>query len=255
MNKEEIEAMGKFFKQAFDMSNGTPNPDEVKYEMTKQAKDAFEKHEERLELAVKRGAEGRKEHSKVINEMKEDILAHERLADKYSQSVDKQLMQIRKDYRELQQEVLDDLSVIKDWIIATSHSDKERIRIELERHKEIEKGKLTTGMILGSSASLTPNVPGNRQQELARKENPKNKSLASLNLSLMTANALSNTDLRTVRDILRVSFRELRQIKGLGIKCVKEIEATLSTLGLRLPYRPETTAAVDKVFKLDKEAS
>ena len=244
--------MGKFFKQAFDMSNGTPNPDEVKYEMTKQAKDAFEKHEERLELAVKRGAEGRKEHSKVINEMKEDILAHERLADKYSQSVDKQLMQIRKDYRELQQEVLDDLSVIKDWIIATSHSDKEKIRVELERYKKIEKGKLTTGMILGSSASLTPNVPGNRPE---RKENPKNKSLASLDLSLRTANALSNTDLRTVRDILRLSFRELRQIKGLGIKCVKEIEATLSTLGLRLPYRPETTAAVDKVFKLDKEAS
>ena len=252
MNKDEIEAMGKFFRQAFDMSNGTPNSDEVKYEMTKQAKDRFEKHEERLELAVKRGAEGRKEHSKVINEMKEDIQAHERLADKYSQSVDKQLMQIRKDYRELQQEVLDDLSVIKDWIIATSHSDKESIRIELERHKEIEKGKLTTGMILGSSASLTPNVPGNRPE---RKENPKNKSLASLNLSLRTANALSNTDLRTVRDILRLSFRELRQIKGLGIKCVKEIEATLSTLGLRLPYRPETTAAVDKVFKLDKEAS
>ena len=167
--------MGKFFKQAFDMSNGTPNPDEVKYEMTKQAKDAFEKHEERLELAVKRGAEGRKEHSKVINEMKEDILAHERLADKYSQSVDKQLMQIRKDYRELQQEVLDDLSVIKGWIIATSHSDKEKIRVELERYKKIEKGKLTTGMILGSSASLTPNVPGNRPE---RKENPKNKSLA-----------------------------------------------------------------------------
>ena len=148
--------------------------------------------------------------------------------------------------------MLDDLSVIKDWIIATSHSDKEKIRVELERYKKIEKGKLTTGMILGSSASLTPNVPGNRPE---RKENPKNKSLASLNLSLRTANALSNTDLRTVRDILRLSFRELRQIKGLGIKCVKEIEATLSTLGLRLPYRPETTAAVDKVFKLDKEAS
>lgn len=252
MNKEEIEAMGKFFKQAFDMSNGTPNSDEVKYEMTQQAKDAFEKHEERLELAVKRGVEGRKEHSKVINEMKEDILAHERLADKYSQSVDKQLMQIRKDYRELQQEVLDDLSVIKDWIIATSHSEKEKIRVELERYKKIEKGKITTGMILGSSASLTPNVPGNRPE---RKENPKNKSLASLNLSLRTTNALSNTDLRTVRDILRLSFRELRQIKGLGIKCVKEIEATLSTLGLRLPYRPETTAAVDRIFKLDKEAS
>ena len=235
MNKDEIEAMGKFFRQAFDMSNGTPNSDEVKYEMTKQAKDRFEKHEERLELAVKRGAEGRKERSKVINEMKEDIQAHERLADKYSQSVDKQLMQIRKDYRELQQEVLDDLSVIKDWIIATSHSDKERIRIELERHKEIEKGKLTTGMILGSNASLTPNVPRDIPKSLddALLERP----VSELELSIRSLNVLANTNIKTVKQLIQYSFNELLAVKGLGRKCVHEIQGVIEELGLGLAFK------------------
>ena len=47
MNKDEIEAMGKFFRQAFDMSNGSP-PD-VKYEMTQKAKDALKEIEKRIE--------------------------------------------------------------------------------------------------------------------------------------------------------------------------------------------------------------
>lgn len=233
MNKDEIEAMGKFFKQAFDMSNGS-SP-ETKFELSSKAKEILNRYDSlineltaRVDNAVKRGTEGRRNLKDEINNLKKE---HENLSEFFNSEMNR----LRKDYRELEQEVKDDLTIIKDWIIATQSSDKERIRIELERYKEIEKGKLTTGMILGSNASLTPNVPRDIPKSLddALLERP----VSELELSIRSLNVLANTNIKTVKQLIQYSFNELLAFKGLGRKCVHEIQGVIEELGLGLAFK------------------
>ena len=147
MNKDEIEAMGKFFKQAFDMSNGSP-PD-VKYEMTQKAKDALKEMDKRIDklvaydcdlvtrvdTAVKRGTEGRRSiRDDIVNIRKEydnirkDIRKlRDDLANRISmleEEYKSDLKRLRGDYRSLQNEMWERFDLVEEWILSETSSEK-----------------------------------------------------------------------------------------------------------------------------------
>ena len=217
MNKDEIEAMGKFFKQAFDMSNGSP-PD-VKYEMTEKAKDALKEIEKRIDNLVFRDAEETKRATDNRNALDDRI---DRLTTHFKTEMDR----LRKDYRELQQEVLDDFIVIKDWIIATQSSDKERIRQDLLKEKNIRNRKKPK-----SESQDIPTAKIISHQKLLEKP------VAHLELSVRSLNVLAKTNIKTLRQLIQYSYNEIRAFRGLGRMCAHEIYEEVKKHGLELAYK------------------
>ncbi len=57
-------------------------------------------------------------------------------------------------------------------------------------------------------------------------------SIEEVNLSPRTTNALINNDIKTVRDLARLSDDELRDLKGFGSKAYDEVKEKLAELGL-----------------------
>lgn len=56
-------------------------------------------------------------------------------------------------------------------------------------------------------------------------------SIEEINLSPRTTNALVNNDIKTVRDLLRLSDAELRELKGFGTKAYEEVKDKIAELG------------------------
>lgn len=56
-------------------------------------------------------------------------------------------------------------------------------------------------------------------------------SVEEINLSPRTTNALINNDIKTVKDLLRLSDSELRELKGFGSKAYEEVKDKISELG------------------------
>ena len=56
----------------------------------------------------------------------------------------------------------------------------------------------------------------------------------SLELSVRSANCLRNAEIRTVKDLVRRSERELLTSKNFGRKSLSEIKEVLAKMGLRL---------------------
>lgn len=68
---------------------------------------------------------------------------------------------------------------------------------------------------------------------VAHNENGSTKlSIEEVNLSPRTTNALINNDIKTVRDLSRLSDDELRDLKGFGSKAYDEVKEKLAELGL-----------------------
>ncbi len=57
-------------------------------------------------------------------------------------------------------------------------------------------------------------------------------SVEELNLSPRTTNALVNNDIKSVRDLVKLSDQELRELKGFGAKAYDEVTDKLAELGL-----------------------
>ena len=57
-----------------------------------------------------------------------------------------------------------------------------------------------------------------------------NTPIEELNLSARTANALSNNEIRTVRDLVTLSEQDLRELKGFGSKALDEVKEKLTEL-------------------------
>jgi DNA-directed RNA polymerase subunit alpha len=74
------------------------------------------------------------------------------------------------------------------------------------------------------------------KEEAEKKEEPKNdakkKTIAELNLSTRTANALINNGIKSVSGLLRLSEEKLIALEGLGDKGAKEIISKLKRMGL-----------------------
>lgn len=67
----------------------------------------------------------------------------------------------------------------------------------------------------------------------AHAENGSSKlSIEEVNLSPRTTNALINNDIKSVRDLARLSDEELRDLKGFGSKAYDEVKEKLAELGL-----------------------
>jgi DNA-directed RNA polymerase subunit alpha len=56
-------------------------------------------------------------------------------------------------------------------------------------------------------------------------------SIEEINLSPRTTNALINNDIKTVKDLLRLSDTELRELKGFGSKAYDEVKERIAELG------------------------
>jgi DNA-directed RNA polymerase subunit alpha len=56
-------------------------------------------------------------------------------------------------------------------------------------------------------------------------------SVEEINLSPRTTNALINNDIKTVKDLLKLSDSELRELKGFGSKAYEEVKDKISELG------------------------
>jgi DNA-directed RNA polymerase subunit alpha len=57
-------------------------------------------------------------------------------------------------------------------------------------------------------------------------------NVEEINLSPRTTNALINNDVKTVKDLLRLSDSELRELKGFGSKAYDEVKEKIAELGL-----------------------
>lgn len=56
-------------------------------------------------------------------------------------------------------------------------------------------------------------------------------NIEEINLSPRTTNALINNDVKTVKDLLRLSDTELRELKGFGTKAYEEVKDKIAELG------------------------
>jgi DNA-directed RNA polymerase subunit alpha len=56
-------------------------------------------------------------------------------------------------------------------------------------------------------------------------------NIEEINLSPRTTNALINNDIKTVKDLLKLSDSELRELKGFGSKAYEEVKDKIAELG------------------------
>ncbi|HEX3082552.1 MAG TPA: DNA-directed RNA polymerase subunit alpha C-terminal domain-containing protein, partial [Candidatus Saccharimonadia bacterium] len=57
-------------------------------------------------------------------------------------------------------------------------------------------------------------------------------NIEEINLSPRTTNALINNDIRSVKDLFKLSDAELRELKGFGTKAYEEVKEKMAELGL-----------------------
>lgn len=65
--------------------------------------------------------------------------------------------------------------------------------------------------------------------------------IEEINLSPRTTNALLNNDLKTVGDILKIGTKELRELKGFGLKAFNEVVEKMEELGFEFPEEAKET--------------
>jgi DNA-directed RNA polymerase subunit alpha len=82
-------------------------------------------------------------------------------------------------------------------------------------------------VVAGNLASDTAvHAPEDRSESGAAKIN-----IEEINLSPRTTNALINNEIKTVKDLLRLSDTELRELKGFGSKAYDEVKDKIAELG------------------------
>jgi hypothetical protein len=276
MNKDEIEAMGKFFRQAFDMSNGSP-PD-VKYEMTQKAKDALKEMDKRIDklvaydcdlvtrvdAAVKRGTEGRRKlKDDILNIIKDIRKLREDLANRISmleEEYKNDLKRLRGDYRSLQNEMWERFDLVEEWILSDKSSEKQKLKADIievredhERQKNytmFKKEKKVTPMDLQHRGDLKyarPQIWNTSIKNL--------KSEQGLELSIRSVNTLWNANIRTVGELIQKAPSDLLKIKSFGRKCLHEVKQTLESHKLTLNMEKEEKlkqSKKDKIIKMFK---
>jgi DNA-directed RNA polymerase subunit alpha len=82
-------------------------------------------------------------------------------------------------------------------------------------------------VVAGNPIGVAPAAPGeDRADTGAGKIN-----IEEVNLSPRTTNALINNDIKTVKDLLKLSDQELRELKGFGSKAYDEVKEKIAELG------------------------
>lgn len=116
-------------------------------------------------------------------------------------------------------------------------TDLDRLVMEIETD-----GTISPADALSQAAEILVEhfsvVSGNSQPQVAggvsddRSENDAAKiSIEEVNFTPRTSNALINNEIKTIKDLLRLSDTELRELKGFGAKAYDEVKDKLAELG------------------------
>jgi DNA-directed RNA polymerase subunit alpha len=87
----------------------------------------------------------------------------------------------------------------------------------------VEHFQVVAGQPLGVGAAVSDDEPADAGSNKL--------SIEEISLSPRTTNALINNDIKTVRDLMRLSDTELRELKGFGSKAYDEVKERLVELG------------------------
>lgn len=82
-----------------------------------------------------------------------------------------------------------------------------------------------------AGSTVAPSAPALGQDD-EEDETELNTAIEDLNLSARTANALTNNDIHTVRDLVTLSEQDLRELKGFGSKALDEVNEKIAELEL-----------------------
>ena len=159
-----------------------------------------------------------------------------------------ELNKIRKDYRELQDEMWERFKLVEAWIETKDSADKERIRMEILENGHTDKSE--------QKKQDVPDIRKAAQEVLERKvggrgeEKPKNKWLnwetstsfawkkipiSKLNnISVRAHNALIEGGYRHIGSLLTESPYDLIQVPNFGRKCLREVMTALEEKNLTL---------------------
>jgi DNA-directed RNA polymerase subunit alpha len=87
----------------------------------------------------------------------------------------------------------------------------------------VEHFQVVAGNLIKDATATARDIPG---EPSAAKIN-----IEEINLSPRTTNALINNDIKTVKDLLKLSDTELRELKGFGSKAYDEVKDKIAELG------------------------
>jgi len=118
-------------------------------------------------------------------------------------------------------------------------TDLDRLLLEVETDGSITPQDAVTqaaeilvnhfAVVAGQSAPAAA-VPAST--ETVTESNATKIMIEEVNFSPRTTNALLNNDIRTMKDLLRLSDAELRELKGFGAKAYEEVKDKIAELGL-----------------------
>ena len=173
-------------------------------------------------------------------------------------TTDKELHKLRKDYRDLQDEMWDRFKLIEDWIKSDTSKEKNTLKAEIVENAESTLKKAAK-RVLGSSATLprnTPIEPKRYIQNQEARENWDNQDLDELDISVRSYNAIKNHGIRRIAQLITYSPTDLIKIKSFGRKCLREVIDELKKRGHTLNMEKEKAdrelrkARIIKQFKL-----
>lgn len=118
-------------------------------------------------------------------------------------------------------------------------TDLDRLLLEVETDGSITPQDAVTqaaeilvnhfAVVAGQSA---PAAAAPASTETVTESNATKIMIEEVNFSPRTTNALLNNDIRTMKDLLRLSDAELRELKGFGAKAYEEVKDKIAELGL-----------------------
>ena len=222
--------------------------------------------EERLNKAIDTSKNWRAEVNdklKVLDDKsaKYILIQLETLEDRVNNAIDttdKELHKLRKDYRDLQDEMWDRFKLIEDWIKSDTSKEKNTLKAEIVENAESTLKKAAK-RVLGSSATLprnTPIEPKRYIQNQEARENWDNQDLDELDISVRSYNAIKNHGIRRIAQLITYSPTDLIKIKSFGRKCLREVIDELKKRGHTLNMEKEKAdrelrkARIIKQFKL-----
>ena len=173
-------------------------------------------------------------------------------------TTDKELHKLRKDYRDLQDEMWDRFKLIEDWIKSDTSKEKDTLKAEIVENAESTLKKAAK-RVLGSSATLprnTPVEPKRYIQNQEARENWDNQDLDELDISVRSYNAIKNHGIKRIAQLITYSPTDLIKIKSFGRKCLREVIDELKKRGHTLNMEKEKAdrelrkARIIKQFKL-----
>jgi hypothetical protein len=199
--------------------------------------DLVKKIEERLNKAIDTSKNWRAEVNDKLRILHDGSWKSTEVDVKFSK-FDKELHKLRKDYRELQDEMWERFKLIEDWIKSNTSKEKDTLKAEIAENSKEKKGKI----ILGSDAGFTrigKVEPKRYIQNQEARQNWDNKDLLELDLSVRSFNALKNHGIKRIAQLINYSPTDLIKIKSFGRKCLHEVIDELKKKSLTLNMEKE----------------